>query len=71
MRLAQKTFKILNDECESINEKCDGYKEQLRMSVIIIMAIEIQHSVKGTNIQQQINSTCNETGDFLYQGRTS
>ena len=70
MRFNQNVFKILTDESESIEEKCYGYNENLKTIVILIVASEIQHSIKGTNIQQRINSLCNDAGDFLYKDQT-
>ena len=65
----QKFIDILLNECESIEEKCDGYKERLAKTVVEIIEIEKRHSVQGTNIRQQITAICEKTGDFLAENQ--
>ena len=65
----QKIINIILNECKSIEEKCDGYKEELVEVITDIIVLESQHRVQGTNIQQQINNKCNAAGHFLAEKR--
>ena len=65
----RKTIRIILNECKSIEERCDGYKEELRETITEIIALERQHRVQGTNIQQKINDKCSAAGDFLAGNR--
>ena len=60
---------ILN-ECEFIEEKCEGYKEKLVRAIVEIISDEKKHSVKGTSIQKEINKICEDAGDFLTNNRS-
>ena len=64
-----KTITIIFDECESIEDRCDGYREELVETITEILALERQHLVQGTNIQQKISDKCNAAGDFLTKNR--
>ena len=61
----RKIITIILDECESIEDRCDGYREELVETITEIIALERQHRVQGTNIQQKINDKCNAAGNFL------
>lgn len=65
----QKVISIIIDECNVIEERCEGYKEELKEVIADIMMAEGQHRVKGTNIQQIIKDKCNATGQFLANKR--
>ena len=65
----RKIITIILDECESIQERCDGYREELVETITEIIALERQHRVQGTNIQQKINDKCNAAGNFLARTR--
>lgn len=65
----RKIITIILDECESIEERCDGYREELVETITEIIALERQHRVQGTNIQQKINDKCNAAGNFLARTR--
>ena len=67
---AQKMANIILNECESIEEKCEGYKEKLVEIIVEILRAEKEHSVSAINIRQQINDTCKDAGDFLANKRT-
>ncbi len=68
-RNIQKFVDIIFSECQSIEERCDGYKKKLFNIVIEISALEREHAVQGTNIQQKINNICGVTGDFIIKNR--
>ncbi|MDE0315856.1 MAG: hypothetical protein OXM61_13200 [Candidatus Poribacteria bacterium] len=65
----RKVISIIIDECDSIEERCDGYKEELCEVIAEIIAAERQHRVQGTQIQKKINEKCNATADFLSRNR--
>lgn len=65
----RKITSIILDECEAIEERCRGYKEELVKTITEIITAERQHLVKGTNIQQKINDKCNTTGRFLAENQ--
>jgi len=61
----RKIINIILNECKSLEERCDGYREEIRETIVEIITAERQHRVQGTNIQQKINGTCQAVGDFL------
>lgn len=65
----QKTIKIILDECESIEERCDGYKDELKEVINEILQYESAHRVSRTDIQKKINDKFNATAKFLAQQR--
>ena len=68
---AQKMANLILKECESVEEKGEGYKEKLVKVIIEILSSEKQHSVKGINIQKEVNLICENAGDFLVKNRDS
>ena len=68
---AQKVVSIILGECASIGERCPGYKDELRATVVEIITAERQHRVQGTHIQKKIDDKCSATGDFLAKNRGS
>lgn len=67
----KKIAQILRGECQSIEERCNGYKDELVQVIIDILKDEEGHRIRATNIQQQINLICQEAGDFLAENRNS
>ena len=65
----KKVINIILNECKSIEERCDGYKEELLEVIIDIITAERQHREHGTHIQKKINEKCKATGDFLDRNR--
>ena len=65
----RKIISIILGECEFVEERCRGYKEELVKTITEIITAERQHRVRGTNIQQKINDKCNATGQFLAENR--
>ena len=51
----RKIIRIILDECESIEEWCDGYNEKLIGVITEILKYESAHRVARTNIQKKIN----------------
>jgi hypothetical protein len=65
----RKIVGIVLDECKDIEERCEGYRDELVEVVSEIITAERQHRVKGTNIQQKIIDKCNSAGRFLAEKR--
>jgi hypothetical protein len=65
----RKIISIILDEAKKINQRCDGYKEELVEAIGDIITAERQHRVSGTNIQQKVNDKCNSVGRFLAESR--
>jgi len=65
----RKIINIILDECQKIEERCEGYREELVEVVTDIITAERQHRVQGTNIQQKVNDKCNTAGRFLAEKR--
>lgn len=65
----RKIINIIFKEARTIEERCDGYKEELVEVIADIITAERQHRVTGTNIQQKIIDKCNSTGRFLAEKR--
>lgn len=61
----RKIIGIILDECKTIEERCNGYREELVEVVTDIITLERQHRVQSMNIQQKINDICNTAGRFL------
>ena len=66
---ADKMANLILKECESIEERCEGYNDKLAKAIVGILSSEKQHSVKGIPIQKEVNSICKEAGDFLAKNR--
>lgn len=65
----KKIISIILDECKGIEERCEGYQEELIDVITDIITNERQHRVQGTNIQKKINDKCNTVGRFLAEQR--
>ena len=60
-----KIISIILEQCEEIDERCDGYKKELIDVIADILVYERGHRVSATTIQKKINDSCNATGRFL------
>ena len=67
----RKIIKIILNECEFVEERCEGYKEEIREVISDIFTLERQNIEQGTNIQQKITGKCQATGDFLLEKRNT
>ena len=65
----RKIINIILNECKSIEERCDGYTEELREVITEIIAAERQHRAQGIHIQKKITDKCNAAADFLAKNR--
>jgi hypothetical protein len=65
----KKIISIILKQCQQVDQRCEGYREELLDTITDILEAERAHKVQGTNIQQKINDKCNSTGRFLAQRR--
>jgi hypothetical protein len=61
----RKIISIILEQCSEIEERCEGYREEITDVITEIIEYERQHRVQGTNIQKKINDKCNAAGRFL------
>ena len=66
---AEKMANIIRSECNSIEERCNGYKKKVIDAIIEILKAEKEHKGQRTNIQQQVDDVCYSAGDFLLDQR--
>ena len=62
-------IKIILNEREFIEEKCDGYKEELTEAIAEILQYERAHRVSRTDIQKKINDKLSAVARFLAKQR--
>ena len=65
----QKIIKIILEERESIEERCDGYKEELTEVIAEILQYESAHRVSRMDIQKKINDKFSAVAGFLARQR--
>ena len=63
----QKMAKIIHNECEAIEEKCEGYKQKLADTIVEILRLEKDNLVIGTYIQQKVDGECESLSEYLVQ----
>ncbi len=65
----EKMVKLILNECESIEERRDGYRKKVLDAIVEILNAEREHKGQKTNIQQQVDDACHVAGDFLTKKR--
>ena len=66
----RKIISIILQECKEIEERCNGYREEIIEVISEILQYERSHRVSATNIQKKINDKCNSTARFLTKQRS-
>ena len=61
----RKIISIIVRECRGVEERFDGYREEITAAVADILQYERQHRVSATNIQKKINDKCNAIARLL------
>ena len=64
-----KIISLILSQCNKLDEKCDGYREEIVEVISEILRLEREHRVQGTNIKQKIADKCDAAGRFLAEGR--
>ena len=65
----QKIVSIMFSEIGAIDERCEGYRDQLKDAVAEIIALVREHKINRTNVDQKVADQINATGRFLDAGR--
>ena len=66
---SKKVISIILEQCTGVEERCDGYREELIGLISDILEYERGHRVSATNIQKKINDKFNATARFLADQR--
>ena len=65
----RKIIAIMLEQGAEIEERCDGYREEIVDVISDILQYERAHVVSASNIQKKINDKCNAAGQFLASRR--
>ena len=65
----KKIISIILEESNKIEERCEGYREELIIVISEILEYERQHIISATNIQRKISDKFNATAQFLSNKR--
>ena len=65
----KKIISIILEQCESIEERCEGYRSEVIEVISKILEYERGHRVSATNIQKKINDKCSAAARFLTEQR--
>lgn len=61
----RRIISIILEQCEEVEERCEGYRNEIVNVISDILEYERTHRVSATNIQKQINEKCDATAQFL------
>ncbi|MEW6173352.1 MAG: hypothetical protein AB1510_09860 [Bacillota bacterium] len=61
----KKIVSIIFEQCAEIEERCEGYREEIVEVISEILQYERGHRVSAMNIQKKINDKCNAAARFL------
>lgn len=65
----RKIISIILEQRAGIEERCEGYREEIIEVISEILEYERGHRVSATNIQKKINDKCNAAARFLAMQR--
>lgn len=60
-----KIISIILGQCVEVEERCEGYREEIIQVISDILEYERGHRVSATNIQKKINDKFDATARFL------
>ena len=66
----RKIVEIILEQRVGLEERCEGYRQEIVEVIADILEYERGHRVSATNIQQKINDKCNAAAQFLVKQRT-
>ena len=66
----KKIISIILRQCSVVEERCDGYREELVDLISDILQLERSHRVKATTIQKKVNNKFSASARFLVQRRS-
>jgi hypothetical protein len=61
----KKVVSIILEQCDKLAERCEGYREEVKVLVSEILEYERNHRISPTSIQKKINDKFNATSKFL------
>ena len=67
----RKIIEIISEECAGIDERYNGYREDIGDVITDILIYEQGHRVSKTNIQKDINERFDRAARFLAKKRGS
>jgi len=67
----EKIVAIMFSEIEAVEERCKGYRDELKLAVAEIIALERGHRIARTNIDQKVSDKINAVGNSLADERSS
>jgi hypothetical protein len=65
----KKIISIILEECGEMEERCEGYREEMIEVITEVISYERSHRVEATNIQKKINDKCDAVARFLTDKR--
>ena len=65
----RKIISIILEQCAGIEERCDGYRQEIIEVISDILGYERGHRVSATNIQKKINDRFNAAARFVAMKR--
>ena len=65
----KKIISIILKQCSVVDERCDGYREELVDLISDIFQLERGHRVKATTIQKKVNNKFSASARLLVQRR--
>ena len=66
----RKIISIIFEQCAGLEERCEGYRDEIIEVISEILEYERGHRVSATNIQKKINDKCNAAARFLAAQRS-
>ena len=65
----RKVISIILEQCTEIEERCEGYREEVIEVISDVLKYERGHRISATNIQKKINDRCSSAARFLAMQR--
>jgi hypothetical protein len=65
----RKIIQIILDQCTQVQERCQGYRQELIETISEIVSEERRNRVQATNIQIKVNDKISASGRFLANKR--
>jgi len=66
---SRKILQVLEGELDKVQERCAGYREELKHLLGDILLIERDHAIARTNVVKRIADQVNTVGMFLHKNR--
>lgn len=65
----RRVISIILEQRDTVEERCEGYRDEIIDVISDILEYERDHRVHATNIQQKIDAKCNSAARFLVEQR--